>query len=156
MNEENAAEDTEASEAVAELRKKQAEIRAESVSPGNSPVKTQKAEPSEQELIVENLKLARRPIPNISSMQAMQTMSARPAQLDNRPFTGFFPDRRKLQTAWSHSGSSTTYRPPSAASNTLSSSALTSSSAAYSAEDTEPNSSDLTMGDGGAVLAGNA
>jgi hypothetical protein len=69
--------------------------------------------------------------------------------------TGFCPDRRGLRTAWSNC-SSTTYRPSS--SSGISSSTKTSSSAAHSAvpEDLDPNSSDLTMGDDGAVLAGNA
>jgi len=146
-------EDTETSHAVAELRKKQAEIRAEVASPGSSPKKAQTGEPSEQELVVENLKRARRPIPNIWSMQSM---SARGAHNEKRPYTGFLPDRRGLRTAWSGSGSSTTYRPPSATSGSLSSSAVTSSSAAYSAEEVDANGSDLTMGDGGSALAGNA
>merc|ERR1719311_1012283 len=115
-------EDTETSHAVAELRKKQAEIRAEVASPGGSPQKAQNGEPSEQELVVENLKRARRPIPNIWSMQSM---SARGAHNEKRPYTGFLPDRRGLRTAWSGSGSSTTYRPPSATSGSLSSSAVT-------------------------------
>jgi Leucine-rich repeat (LRR) protein len=150
---EAAAENTEASEAVAELRKAQAQLRAETVSGGESPVKSKSpnGEPSEQELVVENLKRSRRPVPNIRSLQAM---TARPDMLEKRPCTGFFPDRRGLRTAWSCSGSSTTYRPSTASGS--SSSAITASSAAVSAEDMDPNASDLTMGVDGSSLAGGA
>jgi Leucine-rich repeat (LRR) protein len=148
--------DLSASAAVAEFRKAQAQLRAEATealaSPQKSPIKSPLAEPTEQELIVENVKRSRQPVPNIRSV-----MSARAAQSD-KLYNPFYPDRRGLRTAWSNSGSSTTYRPPSAASGSLSSSAIASSgaSAAHSAVDEDQNASDLTMGDDGSVLAGNA
>lgn len=138
------------SPAVEELRKGLTKLRDESIQ-GEKLNESIKEEPSEQELIVENLKRARPPVPNIWSLKAM---TARGADKD-RPMTGFYPDRRGLRTAWSNA-SSTTYRPTS--SSGISSSTKTSSSAAHSAvpDDIDPNSSDLTMGDDGAVLAGNA
>lgn len=151
-------EDTENSKAVAELRKAQAKLRAEIASPVPSPVKSPHAEPTEADLIVENLKRTRKQIPNIRSVNSM---SARPAtSFPDKTCNSFFPDRRGLKTAWSNSGSSTAYRPPSGTSGTFSSSAITSTSAAvHSAEDVDLgacNASDLTMGDDGSVLAGNA
>jgi len=145
------------SEAVQELRKGRAQLRLD-VS-GESFTKDPHTEPSEQELIVENLKRARPPLPNIWSLKAN---TARSASSEQRPFTGFCPDRRGLRTAWcaqsSGSGSSTTYRPSSGTSGYTSSTAKTSSTAAQSAvpEDSDPNASELTMGDEGSALAGNA
>jgi len=155
LDEDELAEQAEGSDAVAELRKSWAILRA-AASSGGSPVKApsdELLEPSEQELVVENLKRARKPVPNVG---AWQTMSARPSQ-QNRPGTGFFPDRR-MKTAWSGSQCSTSYRPPSSGGGSFTSfSTVPSSSTVYSgAEDLDPNASDLTMGDGGSVLAGNA
>jgi len=131
------------SPAVEELRKGFAKLRDDSCQ-GENHNESLKDEPSERELIVENLKKARPPVPNIWH-----------GKDKGRPMTSFCPDRRGLRTAWSN-GSSTTYRPSS--SSGVSSSTKTSSSVAHSAvpEDLDPNSSDLTMGDDGAVLAGNA
>jgi len=139
------------SPAVEELRKGFAKLRDDSLQDSETHKENRKDEPSEQELIVENLKKSRPPVPNMWSLKAMTARSADKA----RPMTGFLPDRRGLRTAWSN-GSSTTYRPSS--SGGISSSTKTSSSIAHSAvpEDLDPNSSDLTMGDDGAVLAGNA
>jgi Leucine-rich repeat (LRR) protein len=111
------------SPAIEELRKGLTKLRDESVQ-GEKPNESIKEEPSEQELIVENLKRARPPVPNIWSLKAM---TARGADKD-RPMTGFYPDRRGLRTAWSNA-SSTTYRPTS--SSGISSSTKTSSSAAH-------------------------
>jgi hypothetical protein len=146
--------DDQYSEAIAELRKGRAQLRLGAS--GESLGQDVNKEPSEQELIVENLKRARPPVPNIWSLKAM---SARPADQE-RPATSFFPDRR-LRTAWcaSSSGSSTTYRPSSGTSGYTSSTTKTSSSAAHSAvpeDGTDPNASELTMGDEGNALAGNA
>jgi hypothetical protein len=139
------------SPAVEELRKGCAKLRDESLQDNGNLRESLKGEPSEKELIVENLKKSRPPVPNIWSLKAMTARSGDKV----RPMTGFCPDRRGLRTAWSNC-SSTTYRPSS--SSGISSSTKTSSSAAHSAvlEDLDPNSSDLTMGDDGAVLAGNA
>lgn len=140
------------SAAVVELRKRRAGIREDAAcleTPKNQDVD---GEPSEQDLVVENLKRARKPVPSVWAMQAPMTSSHADKQ---RPYTGFFPDRRGLRTAWSNSGSSTTYRPPSSSVGSFST-AKTSSTAAHSAEpdDVDPNS-ELTMGDEGSALAGN-
>jgi hypothetical protein len=140
-------EDTENSEAVAQMRKGLEKLRAELASSAGSPVKlptTPTSEPTEQDLIVENVKRSKK-VPHFSRSG------------DVRPCTGFCPDRRGLRTAWSGSGSSTTYRPPSSAGGSFvtTSSGVTTSSAAYSAVDDDPNSA-LTAGDDGTALAGNA
>lgn len=144
------AEDTEHSEAVAELRKAQAQLRSPSGT-SNQIQETSFCEPSEQELIVENVKRARRPVLRHWSLE-----KSLPAE-GKRPCTSFIPDRRGLHSAWSNSGSSTTYRPTSATSGSVSSSAFAGhlSSASHS-ENADPNSSDLTTGDSGTALAGNA
>jgi len=157
LDEDEMAEQAESSDAVAELRKGWAILRAETASSGGSPVKApteESCEPSEQELVVENLKRARKPVPNVWSLQ---TMSARPAE-KGRPGTSFCPDRR-MKTAWSGAASSTTYRPGTGSGGSFMSSSTMPSSSVYSgaAEDTSDlNASDLTTGGGGEALAGNA
>eukprot|EP00928_Gymnodinium_smaydae_P016569 TRINITY_DN16232_c1_g3_i1.p1 TRINITY_DN16232_c1_g3~~TRINITY_DN16232_c1_g3_i1.p1 ORF type:complete len:619 (+),score=139.37 TRINITY_DN16232_c1_g3_i1:122-1858(+) len=127
-------EDVGASAAVAELRQRRAELRT-AVAEGRSfgPARGWlDAEPNEQDLLLENVKRAPRPAPSVFDFQANSA---------KRPLTGFCPDRKGLRTAWSSSGSSTTYRPATSASTI---SAL------------ESEASDLTTGDDGAALAGSA
>lgn len=156
-------EDTESSEAVAQLRSSWAALRAETdercktAASGGSPTKGKTCdpnEPSEQDLIVENLKRARKPPPsNIWSMQAMAAQRERPC---THAGTFFSPDKRN-KTAWSSSASSTTYRPPSSAGGSfISSSTVPSSSTAFSAAEEADETSDLTTGGDGSSLAGNA
>jgi Leucine-rich repeat (LRR) protein len=162
LEEEDMAKENESSEAVAELRKSFALLRAETASSGgrspikSSPVKSaggEAEEPSEQDLIIENLKRSRKPVPNVWNMQAMSARSSQQTSSTGRPCTGFFPDRR-MKTAWSPDGHC---RPQSSCGSFATCSTMPSTSAAYSvAEDSDPNSSDLTMGDDGASLAGNA
>mmetsp|Transcript_26628 Transcript_26628/g.58487 ORF Transcript_26628/g.58487 Transcript_26628/m.58487 type:complete len:519 (-) Transcript_26628:8-1564(-) len=97
----------------------------------------QLVEPSEDDLVVEGLKRARPPVPSLRSLH-----SSASARAGDRLHAAL--DRRGLRTAWaSTSSSSTSYRPTTG-----------SSSSAWSQEDWE-GSSDLTMGDEGAPLAGN-
>lgn len=148
------------SKAVSELHKTWAKLRVDGASDQSTNDKCCGDEPTEQDLIVEGLKRsARRPVPHLWSLKSM---SARPAE-HQRPFTGFSPDRRGLRTAWSSAGSSmsTSYRPTSASGASISGLSGHTSTGSYAAsavpEDlADGPGSDLTAGDDGAVLAGNA
>mmetsp|Transcript_64152 Transcript_64152/g.150568 ORF Transcript_64152/g.150568 Transcript_64152/m.150568 type:complete len:530 (-) Transcript_64152:110-1699(-) len=136
-----AAEETDASTAVAAFHEGAARVVSESQLAETS--KTQAAdEPSEQELVIESVKRAERPGPSSWTSRATTLRSSRQMG-SGRPGTGFFPTKR---TAWgSSSGGSTAYA----------SSTLTSSRSLGLAPHVETEaSSDLTAGDDGLALAG--
>lgn len=111
--------------------------------------RTFEEEPNEQDLVVEGLKRAPRPVPSLFAFATSRTATDEGG--GNRLGFGFLPDRRGLRTAWSSSASaSTLYRPTSASTCTSSG-----ASAGWSVVQTESEvaASDLTLGD--EALVGN-
>eukprot|EP00927_Polykrikos_kofoidii_P030389 TRINITY_DN26146_c0_g1_i1.p1 TRINITY_DN26146_c0_g1~~TRINITY_DN26146_c0_g1_i1.p1 ORF type:complete len:649 (+),score=103.74 TRINITY_DN26146_c0_g1_i1:138-2084(+) len=122
-------------------------LEAEGISSSGTDARNSNNEPTEQDLVVEGVKRAKKPTAHF-----WKSASARPAC--HRPALGFFPDRRGLRSAWSSGGSSasTMYRPATASSE-LNTSRSTASGPGL--VDGECASSDLTTGDDGSALVGN-
>ncbi|CAE8593203.1 unnamed protein product [Polarella glacialis] len=127
-----------------------------------SPQKTAlRLEPSEQDLVVESLKRADRPVSTLWSYRASgRTARGLPEESFRcRPRTGFFPARRDLPTAWCSGsgsiGSASTARPATASSSAGTSRSAAMSSVSCSGAEFDAASSELTAGDDGSVLAGN-
>lgn len=135
---------TPACSAVAELRAGRERLREAFSARGAAQAEALAGEPNEQDLIVERLKHAERPMPSI---WRLQSQTARPADAGRRPPTSAFLDRRPL-TAWS-SG-----RPTTASSGTGTTSSRSGGRSAVVTE-SEAAASDLTAGDDGAPLVGN-
>eukprot|EP00931_Biecheleriopsis_adriatica_P061671 TRINITY_DN37093_c0_g1_i1.p1 TRINITY_DN37093_c0_g1~~TRINITY_DN37093_c0_g1_i1.p1 ORF type:complete len:573 (+),score=142.97 TRINITY_DN37093_c0_g1_i1:98-1816(+) len=140
--------------AVAEFHADAAKALSEFEREDRSMLAKEVAEPSEQDLILESLKRAERPPSNLYSARTGRstTRSSRLGdEVVRRPPTAFFPAKRESRTAWGCAAGSL-----GSASTACASSAMnTQRSLAGGMSADQEAASDLTVGEDGAVLAGN-
>jgi hypothetical protein len=132
------------SAAVAELRARRAELQSKDHCDDPEPRKDCKAEPSDQDLIVEALKRAPKPESSLWTRRSPKNSGLKGVGGALRG-NGFSPGNRPCRKgAWSSSASSSTaYRPTTASSSTT-------------RDDLSAAASELTVGEDGSSLAGNA